>query len=93
MWEGKDRRMTTNDHDVLTRIDANLSNHMRRFDNHATEFSAHILKDAADFKEMNLKMDNINRFIWMSLGAAVVIQFLGIGFLLLFLKLIIKRFV
>lgn len=76
-WDGKDRRKDNarhnNDHDVLTRIDANLSNFMRRFDDHAAE-------DVNNFTGINNKADKIEdrlskveKVMWTAIGGGALL--------------------
>jgi len=73
-WDGKERRLNDRDHDVLTRIDANLSNFMSRFDKHTETFDEHIKKDSDDFKSVNEKLDDTRKYIWMAVGGIFVLE-------------------
>ena len=56
------------DHDVLTRIDVNLQNFMKQFEEH-------IQDDKRIFKEINSKIDKHERIAYMFLGAVFLIEF------------------
>ena len=67
-WHGEERRNPDNDHDVLTRIDANLSNFMRQFDAHAKE-------DLEYFHKLNARIEKAEKFIYIALGGIAVLEF------------------
>ena len=74
-WDGRDRRHKdrpngNGDHDLLTRIDANLSNFMQRFD-------AHEELDDKRFSGLFKRTDSLQRFMWLLMGAFAIIQFLA----------------
>lgn len=68
-WEGNERRANTRDHDLLTNINANLSNFMTRFDEH-------VKKDDQLFEEIKEDVKTTQKYIWMGLGGLTVVTFL-----------------
>lgn len=69
-WDGDERRkFDRTDHDVLTRIDVNLSNFMKRFDEH-------VLEDNGHFDRLYKKTSATNKYIWMAMGGMTVIIFI-----------------
>lgn len=70
-WDGKDRRrdpIRGDDHDLLTKIDANLSNFMRRFDDHTAE-------DSKSFDKLKTGQDRQNWLIAIGLGIIGAVEF------------------
>lgn len=63
-WDGKERRRDSRDHDLLTLIHADLSNFMRRFDEHADEDNEH-------FKRIYPKISSLEKFMWKSIGISI----------------------
>lgn len=74
-WGGEERRKSVRDHDVLTRIDANLSNFLNRFE-------VHINEDANQFKELKEEVKSNQKYILLGIGGICVIAF--------FIKLVLK---
>lgn len=67
-YDGEDRRkQERDDHDMLTRIDANLSNFMSRFD-------AHTKSDDEHLNRLYAKTGNLEKRVWMATGAIIVIE-------------------
>lgn len=62
-----DRRAIERDHDLLTRIDANLSNFMKRFEDHVAEDKNH-------FDRLHPKISRLEKFFWMAMGAMTVLE-------------------
>ena len=69
-WDGKDRRQDSKDHDLLTRIDANLRNFIDRF-------GEHILDDNKRFKEHSEKIEFQQKVFYGCLGVVVFIEFIS----------------
>ena len=74
-WDGDERRRKgrpngNGDHDVLIRIDANLSNFMKRFDSHE-------VLDDRRFDGLFKRTAGLQRFMWLLMGAFAIIQFLA----------------
>ena len=68
-WDGTERRkMSQDDHDLLTRIDANLLNFM-------DSFHAHIKEDEKLFSQLKKKTDNHDKFIWGVIAIVGAIEF------------------
>lgn len=65
-WKGEERRDNERDHDVLTRIDANLSNFMKRFEEHAAD-------DEKNFQNLFDRMGKIERIVWMAIGGGTLL--------------------
>ena len=63
------------DHDLLTRIDANLEAFMKKVDDHIRE-------DKSDFEKLEKKVDGNSRIIWMAIGALSLVSVL--------IKLVVK---
>lgn len=55
---------------LLTRIDANLENFLRRFDDH-------IILDEQSFEGLRKRLTILERGYWMAIGIIVVIQLIG----------------
>lgn len=68
-WEGEERRDKERDHDVLTRIDANLSNFMRRFDDHVED-------DMGKFKRLTDDVSELKKYLFMGLGIIAFVVFI-----------------
>ena len=68
-YDGEERRSRDRDHDVLTRIDVNLSNFMSRF-------KEHVKGNNDDFISVKTRLGRVEKWFWMGLGAFVVLQFL-----------------
>lgn len=62
--EGQDRK----DHDLLTRIDANLSGFMQKFESHTQEDKAHL-------DRLYDRTARIERIVWMGLGVIAAAEF------------------
>lgn len=67
MWNGEDRR-ESKDHDLLTRIDANLTNFM-------SEFKDHTAEDKKSFEEIRKEQDVIKKYLYLFLGGLIVFEF------------------
>ena len=67
-WDGGERRMNNRDHDLLTKIDANLSNFMRRFDDH-------IRDDHEQFETIKKKTDKSAWLIAIGIGIITALEF------------------
>ena len=50
------------DHDLLTRIDANLEAFVKKVDDHIKE-------DKSSFEKLEKKVEGNSRFIWVAIGA------------------------
>lgn len=73
-WDGRERRKKPRvdgegDHDLLIRIDANLSNFMRRFEDHERD-------DNRRFTEIFLEQNALKKFAWLLTGAFILSQVL-----------------
>ena len=70
MWDGKDRRKEEKDqdHDVLTRIDTNLSNFM-------IQFEKHVDQDTSDFKDLRESLEVLKRYVYIGIGGTIVLEF------------------
>lgn len=66
-WNGEERRGENRDHDMLTRIDANLSNFMSRFDEHT-------VSDKEHFDRLYKKTANLQKFLYIAMGAFTSFQ-------------------
>lgn len=70
-WNGENRRNNDrNQHDTLIRIDVNLSNFMKRFDEH-------VKNDKEDFDRLYLATSSLKSFMNKTLGGMVVLMALG----------------
>ena len=67
MWDQKERRVNSTDHDLLTKIDVNLSLHLETM-------KSHILDDKIAFKKVNDKIDWQNKVIYMAIGALALFK-------------------
>lgn len=72
-WDGKTerRQMGQEDHDLLTRIDANLSNHIDNMNNHVTDDSEH-------FNKLDKDVAWIIKVMYGGVGVYVFIQFMHV---------------
>lgn len=71
-WEGHERRKAqrphgNGDHDLLTRIDVNLSNFMKRFDKHEEI-------DDVRFDSLFKKTSGHQKFQWLLAGGFIVLN-------------------
>ena len=67
-WDGLDRRKDGGDHDLLIRIDQNLTNHISRM-------NIHFIEDEKNFGEVNKRLGVVESWLWRGLGAIGVIVF------------------
>ena len=75
-WDGEERRRRevrknrddAEDHDVLTRIDENLKNFMKQFENH-------LMDDKLQFDLINKDTADIKKYLWMGLGIISFVVF------------------
>ncbi len=58
-WDGKERRGNTEDHDILIRLDANVSNLIDLVEHHRKDFKSHMDKDDLNFQAVSTEMQNI----------------------------------
>lgn len=78
VWEGDERRQKPrpsgcDDHDLLTRIDVNLSNFMKRFDQHEE-------LDDKRFDGLFKRTSGLQKFMWLLMGAFILLELVvGIG--------------
>lgn len=61
-WDGKDRRRENRDHDVLTRIDVNLSNFMTRFEEHTVDDKSSFDKMEKAFEKLDERTKILENF-------------------------------
>lgn len=66
-WDGEERRSESRDHDLLTKIDANLSNFMSRFDEHKQS-------DKEDFNRLYAEQGLLKKYLYMGLGVIAAIE-------------------
>lgn len=67
-WSGEDRRKKDNgSHDLLIRIDANLSNHLEAF-------RAHADSDKEHFDRLYLQTSGLKKFMNRAIGAIVILM-------------------
>ena len=64
------RSQSVTDHDMLTRIDANLSNFMRRFDDHAQS-------DEENFERLYRKVGFLQKALWIATGAVAGVELMS----------------
>lgn len=68
-WDGEERRdKDRDDHDLLTKIDTNLSNFMSRFKEH-TE------KDEKSFDTLENDVGSLKRYVYICMGGLIVLEF------------------
>lgn len=72
-WDGTTERRTMNqsDHDLLTRIDANLNNHME-------SMNKHIVDDVEHFKKVDDDLGWMRKIMYGGIGIYVFIQFIHV---------------
>lgn len=70
-WEGIERRKVTTNagHDLLTRIDANLSNHIKLVE-------THIEDDKIEFGKINNKLEWQQKLIYGGVGIVAFVEFM-----------------
>lgn len=68
-WNDGDRKLVDRDHDLLTKIDANLTNFMKRFDEHATE-------DRSNFEKHDVRITRLEKYGAMAVGALAILQYI-----------------
>ncbi len=71
-WDGIERRkgcMSGDDHDLLIKINQNIENLL-------TNFQTHCISDMSTFKESKARISNLERIVWMGLGALAVLNIL-----------------
>lgn len=76
VWDGIDRRhddSRSGDHDVLTRIDANLSNFMRRFDDHTQDDIKNFTKIDVKANVIEERIGRLEKALWVAVGGATII--------------------
>ena len=70
-WDGRERRkMNTDDHDLLIKIDANLSNHFEVME-------THMLDDKVAFKKINEDMEWVKKVLYGGVGIIIFIELLA----------------
>lgn len=67
-WAGDERRQRERDHDLLTRIDENLSGFMKRYQEHEVDHNA-------KFKDTTARLEKVERYIYLGLGGLIVLEF------------------
>lgn len=65
-WDGEERRSEDRSHDLLIRVDTNLSNFMQRFEEH-TEM------DQKHFERIYPAISDLKSFMWKWTGAIAAI--------------------
>lgn len=77
-WEGTDRRKNDHreDHDVLTRIDVNLSNFMRRFEDHTKEDIECFKTEDAKLEKISGRLWTVEKWMWVAIGGFSVLEFI-----------------
>ena len=74
-YNGPDRRNgKSEDHDLLIKIDTNLSNFMKSFDNHTIEDDMKFKITNENLKDANKKIEFLNNRYWMVVGALLLIE-------------------
>ena len=74
-WDGNERRNGKSlDHDLLTKIDANLTNFLKNFDNHVIDDDVRFKAFNVLLVENNKKWEFLNNRYWMVVGALVLIE-------------------
>jgi len=69
-WDGRERRNGVGkDHDLLTRIDANLINFL-------IEFKSHVIDDNKNFEEHDKRIKSLEKVFWCGVGVVLVLQVL-----------------
>ena len=67
-WDGCERRkMSSEDHDLLIKIDANLNNHFEILNNH-------LIDDKSSFKKITDDMDWVKKVLYGCVGVVVFIE-------------------
>ena len=67
-WDNIERRkMSTEDHDLLIKIDANLTNHFETL-------NSHLVDDKTSFKKITDDMDWVKRVLYGCVGVVVFIE-------------------
>ena len=69
-WNGDERRSKSLDHDLLIRIDSNLSNFMR-------VFAVHEKKDDETFAEIDRRLKTLEKVFYGVSGIFVFVQILS----------------
>lgn len=68
-WDGDERRTNgKKDHDLLIKIDSNLTNFIHNFDNH-------IKADEESFKSQDGRIKSLEKAYWMGVGIIVIVEF------------------
>lgn len=68
MYDGKERREGSRDHDLLTKIDEKLSNFLSRFEEHTED-------DKNNFDDIKNRLSRAERFIYIGIGGLIVLEF------------------
>lgn len=75
IWDGEERRNgKSTDHDLLTRIDVNLSNFIKAFDNHIIDDDIRFNDLKEQLKENNKNIQFLNNRYWMIIGALILVE-------------------
>lgn len=70
-YDGEDRRINgKRDHDLLTRIDVNVSALMESFDNHVDD-------DEKSFTRLDERTSRLEKFMWVTVGIVVFVEFIS----------------
>ena len=67
-WDGRERRGENRDHDLLTKIDTNLSNFMSRFEEHKKDDEEH-------FNRLYVGQAFLKKYLYMGLGVIAALEF------------------
>jgi hypothetical protein len=75
MGEPNDRRSEDRNHDTLIRIDANLSNFMKRFDEHSQDDKDVAAKVDKRLEKLDEGQDFLKRYLWIGMGVLAAVEF------------------
>lgn len=76
-WDGQERRGGNSaDHDLLTKIDVNLTNFMEKYADHIRRFDSHILEDNKKFLEIEKQLNAVQKVLWSAAGVIIFVEFI-----------------
>lgn len=63
------------DHDVIIRIDQNLTNLIQNFGTHQANFKEHVVDDTRNFMSHDVRIKSLEKTVWMVGGIVLAVNF------------------
>lgn len=68
--------MPQNDHDLLIRIDQNLSNLITKFVEQQEIFKKHVVEDKENFFAHDIRLRTVEKLVWVCTGVVLTANFI-----------------